>query len=127
MSFDWEDFSTIADALCTNSDLRALGEARYRTAISRAYYAAFHQAISFAENDTAAFTRGRTGQDHKNVQDYFQASSDRNRRRIATNLARLHDNRKMADYDDTIIGSVQSLAQSSVAVARNIINTLPGL
>ena len=58
--------------------------------------------------------------------DHDQKASDRIRRKIGTDLRRLRDNRNRADYDDVLIGIVP-LAQSSVAVAGNVLQALNSL
>ena len=126
MSFDWADFLTLADALVCDPDSPGPEEASLRTAISRAYYAAFRVALNFGR-DKGEFTPTQTGQDHRLVRDHFRSSSQRIRRKIGLDLGRLYDNRRNADYDDVLSGRPDSLAQSSVAVAQNVLNALSSL
>jgi len=101
-------------------------EASLRTAISRAYYAAFRVARNFGR-DRGEFTPTETGRDHWLVMNCFRSSPDRIRRKIGLNLDRLYDNRTSADYDDTLAGRPIALTRSSVAVARNVLNALNSL
>lgn len=126
MSFDWADFLTLADALVRDPNSPGPEEASLRTAISRAYYAAFRAARNFGR-DRGEFTPTETGRDHWLVMNYFRSSPDRICRKIGLNLDRLYDNRTSADYDDVLAGRPVALARSSVAVARNVLNALNSL
>jgi len=126
MSFDWADFLTLADALVRDPNSPGPEEASLRSAISRAYYAAFHVARNLGR-DRGEFTLTETGRDHWLVKHHFMSSSDRTRQKIGLDLDRLYDYRTSADYDDVLAGRPISLAQSSVAVARNVLNTLHSL
>jgi uncharacterized protein (UPF0332 family) len=101
-------------------------EASLRSAISRAYYAAFLVARNFGR-DRREFTLTGTGRDHWLVMNYFRSSPDRIRRKIGLDLDRLYDYRTSADYDDVLAGRPVALAQSSVAMARNVLNALNSL
>ena len=49
--FEWEQFLDVAVCLQELGDSnRGLSEAAYRCAISRAYYGAYHSALSLAQN-----------------------------------------------------------------------------
>ncbi len=126
MSFDWADFLTLADALVHDPNSPGPEEASLRSAISRAYYAAFRVARNFGR-DKGEFTPTQTGQDHWPVMNHFRSSPDRTRRKIGLDLDRLYDNRTSADYDDVLTGRPIPLAQSSVAVARNVLDALNSL
>lgn len=128
MNFDWADFLTLADALVRDPNSPGPEEASLRSAISRAYYAAFCSARNFAcAKDGLVLPRPRAPEVHGLVRDHFEASHDRARRKIGTDLNRLRDYRNRADYDDVLIRRPISLAQSSVAVARNVLNALNSL
>ena len=92
MSFDWVDFLTLADALVHDPNSPGPEEASLRSAISRAYYAAFHVARNFGR-DRGEFTPTETGQDHWLVKRHFISSSDRTRQKIGLDLDRLYDYR----------------------------------
>ena len=126
MSFNWADFLTLAGALVRDPNSPGPEEASVRSAISRAYYAAFRVARNFGR-DRGEFTPTETGRDHWLVKHHFMLSSDRTRQKVGLDLDRLYDYRTSADYDDVLVGRPISLAQSSVAVARNVLNTLNSL
>lgn len=48
MSFEWADYLTLAEALSRNPGVPGPEEAALRTAISRAYYAAYRRALNIA-------------------------------------------------------------------------------
>jgi uncharacterized protein (UPF0332 family) len=48
MTFDWREYLTLAENLCTNSHTFPNQEACFRVAISRAYYAAFCTARNYS-------------------------------------------------------------------------------
>ena len=123
MSFDWTDFLTLADALVRDPNSPGPEEASLRSAISRAYYAAFCVARNFGR-DKGEFTPTQTGRDHWLVMNHFRSSPNRNRRKIGLDLGRLYDNRTNADYDDILSGRQVALAQSSVAIAQNVLSAL---
>ena len=50
MSFAWREYLTVAEALLRARNTFAPPEARYRTAISRAYYAAYGAARNHARD-----------------------------------------------------------------------------
>jgi uncharacterized protein (UPF0332 family) len=123
MSFDWSDFLKLAESLARAERASSLEEAALRSAVSRAYYAAFCLSRNYARD------RGRialTGQarDHGIVKDYFKYSRVRDHKKIGTKLDRLRDNRNCADYDDDLRGNLRALTQFSLAEARDILGLL---
>lgn len=123
MSFDWADYLTLADALSHNPGVPGPEEASLRTAISRAYYAAYRSALNTV---VARREINPTGQasDHSLIINHFRKANDQKRKKIGADLSRLRNNRNKADYDDVLIGRPADTARSSVALARNILNAL---
>lgn len=64
MTFDWREYLTLAENLCTNSHTFPNQEACFRVAISRAYYAAFCTARNYAKDYDRLILR-KTGEDHR--------------------------------------------------------------
>ena len=126
MSFDWTDLLTLAEALKSDPNSPGPREASLRSAISRAYYAAFCVARNFGR-DRGEFTPTGTGADHGLVRGHFLLSSDRTRRKIGADLDRLRDSRNKADYDDVLVGRPAPLAQSSIDRARNVLTSVSSL
>ena len=84
------EFLTLAENL---KGAAAPTEAAYRTAISRAYYGAFHLACAFlADLDV------KIGKDHGEVWNRLGSSGITDAKKAATMLAILHENRIVADY-----------------------------
>jgi uncharacterized protein (UPF0332 family) len=123
MIFDWSEYLDLAKEM-TKAGLSSSQEAVLRCAISRAYYAAFCSSRNFALTEGATFKK--TGEDHRLVPNYFIQSTDRKRKKVATKLKRLKDNRREADYEDTVL-NYKFLWQTSLQHAEYIINTLPHL
>jgi uncharacterized protein (UPF0332 family) len=101
MSFDWEEFLILAHELVGKSTRSAHEDAKMRSAISRAYYAAFNRAKSYLidkDYDRSIPTDGRA---HEEVKNKFLNHDDERRQRIGTNLERILKDRKRADYNNT--------------------------
>jgi uncharacterized protein (UPF0332 family) len=120
MSFDWNEYFDLAQELAdpvgrriirsipgSSSDPTPLSpvagqEARYRTAISRAYYAAFIQArnhLRYVDGDPNVPLDGTA---HIYVRDQFRNNPDRRRKQVGTLLDRLRVLRNRADYDNQL-------------------------
>jgi len=126
MSFDWADYLTLAEALERDPATPGPEEAAQRAAISRAYYAVFCRARNFARDREGLILTGEA-QDHGLVVAHFRSSTDKTRRKIASDLGRLRTNRNKADYDDVLAGRQRSLAQLSVTTARTLLTALASL
>ena len=87
------DFISLAGKLTAAANA---GEATYRTAVSRAYYGAFHVALSFLAE--LGFSAPRTANVHAFVQHHLNASEQPAARTAASLLSDLHAARNRADY-----------------------------
>jgi uncharacterized protein (UPF0332 family) len=127
MSYDWAEFLELAESLESNPDSIGPKEAALRSAASRAYYAAFHQALDHAIRE--GFSPAYTGDDHRRVQAYFRRYSPPNktRRKIAQELNRLLAERHKADYRNDIGKRPESLASHAIGMAKQIIQNLKSL
>ncbi len=117
--FAWTDFLALAERLARDSD----NEAAQRTAISRAYYAAYHAAAIFVRAK-GILTIGHT---HSTVWRALIADPDPDRAlvgRRGDDLKRLRTN---ADYRNPFPGDVGSLGQHAIANARVVIDELDRL
>src|SRR5687768_14761663 len=94
--FDWADFLEAAEDLAKRGD-----EAGLRSAVSRAYYAAFCSARNHLR-DKRSIPIPKTGAAHRIVWDQFEASNDRDDRLIGTLGVRLRRSRNKVDYDDEV-------------------------
>lgn len=70
-----------------------------RTAINRAYYAAFINARNYLR-DQEGLSIPTTGNAHSYVSQHFELSVDRVQRTLGENLVRLRIYRRQADYVD---------------------------
>lgn len=134
MSFDWIHYLVQAKALqCIPNapDLEGLEEASFRTAVSRAYYAAYHCAEDFACNE--GFEAFNIGKDHKRVEDHFRvedkptSESEEVRNLIATTLNDLRRHRRDADYREVFQGTASIKAELAVRLARDALAGLDEL
>jgi len=101
MSFDWTEYLALAQDLAGQRVTPPTVEAKLRSAISRAYYAAFCKARNHLR-DREGHDIPTTGEAHVKVRDIFRDSPYRQRKSIGTTLNRLREDRRKADYDDSI-------------------------
>jgi uncharacterized protein (UPF0332 family) len=125
MPFNGKDFLALAYDLANNpseTDCKCKSEeAKYRTAISRAYYAAHWEGrkmlrkifgISLPKNGTAhRLTIDTIRNEVKGQEGQF----------ISTELGRLFTDRNKADYDSSIRNDINKLAKSCHQTANTII------
>lgn len=98
MSFNWLQYLGLAQQLAGKAQISTTQESRLRSAISRAYYAAFILARNYLRDEESISIPER--QSHKFVIEQFKNSSEEVRQKIGKNLARLRFSRNKADYDD---------------------------
>jgi uncharacterized protein (UPF0332 family) len=96
-------------------------EAAHRSAISRAYYAAFHTARAYLEHHELEIDR--SGGAHRQIQRVFQAIDAA----IRQDLLRLHEWRKDADYDDPCSFVIETQALESLDLARSLVDRIKAL
>ena len=115
---DWKGFLRIAkDLVKEESD-----EAKLRSAVNRSYFTAFHMSILFAEAHYS-FTKDKYRNDHKRILEEFRKKEDKEVKRIGRELDSLQDDRRKADYVDTLnVGSKS--ANLSIMRADDIIDSL---
>jgi uncharacterized protein (UPF0332 family) len=94
MSFNWTDYLQLAQQLL-GQDAPVSTEAKQRTAISRAYYAAYNEARRFARQHGF---RESQFDNHRSLIEHFLNEPLREGRNIGENLRRLRDQRNDADY-----------------------------
>jgi hypothetical protein len=126
MNFLWQDYLTLAEALVRARTRFAPAEARYRAAMSRAYYAAYGAARQHAR-EYEGYSPDPTGRDHRLLVAHYQRGPRPRQQQIALALQRLMDNRLQADYDEEIPADVRQLALASVQEARHVFSWLQQL
>ena len=117
---DWSDFLVVANDLAA----RTRDEAAARTAISRAYYAAFGAARRHLIRSGVSIPQA--GPAHPLVWSAFQATPGRVHRRIANRGRQLLMRRRRADYEDLYPG-VWADARQAVIWARRLLDDLASL
>jgi uncharacterized protein (UPF0332 family) len=117
--FDWDDFLAIADRLAAEVD----DEAAQRTAINRAYYAAYHAAAVFVRAK-GILTVGHT---HRTVWAALIADPDPDRSQAGRRGDDLRRLRTDADYKRPFPGDVGKTAAEVIAESRDIVETLDRL
>jgi uncharacterized protein (UPF0332 family) len=118
--FAWSDYLDLADELAA----RVGEEAAERTAISRAYYAAFGMARAYLRAKGVGIPSGSLA--HVAAWDRFHATPDPVHRRIADRGRRLRKRRGRADYEDTYVGLAVDVLDS-VSLCRRLLADLATL
>ncbi len=122
MSFDWKQYLDLARDLSqpTTSD-KGTQEARLRSAVSRAYYAAFCHARNYSRN-WLKFVPNHTADDHGRLRAFLK---DGKRRGIALKLDQLRQWRNDADYSDSVTSDLATMATYAVREASKLLDLLP--
>lgn len=125
MSFDWSEYLRFAEHLTEGDGTPPAREAQLRSAVSRAYYAAFHLSLNHLR-DHQQVQVPEKGNIHRWVIEQFTDSVDAAHRVVGANLDRLRDHRNEADYEDLMEGLTE-LAAGDVLLAGKILQRLAGL
>ncbi|MEO8498262.1 MAG: HEPN domain-containing protein [Planctomycetota bacterium] len=111
-----DDFLSLAGKLAASTNA---GEATYRSAVSRAYYGAFHLANSLLTE--LGHSAPRTANVHVFVQHHLNGSGEPSARLAASLLSDLHAARNRADYQlQNVSAGTQAVARLSVETAHEI-------
>lgn len=122
MNFDWSEYLNLAQELAGQATSPSSQEAKLRSAISRAYYAAFCKARNHLR-DKEGHVIPSGGEAHQYVQNQFQRGGDKVRRKVGANLTRLHIYRKNADYEDRVT-KLRDTTEYALKVAERILSNL---
>ncbi len=117
MGFDWADYLVLAEELGKRSD----DEASLRSAVSRAYYAAFCTARNRLLQEGEEVPK--TGEAHTVVWTKYRESAQKQRRDVGINGDRLRRVRNKADYDDEL-PNIHAEVEGAVARARRLLDSL---
>lgn len=118
MAFDWSEYLKVAQSLGDGTICDSMEAAR-RSAVSRAYYAAYGHARRYATRQLT-FTPSRKAEDHGRLCDHLAEYKYSD---VADELEELRRWRNKCDYDDTV-GALEGLASASLIGARHIIQIL---
>jgi hypothetical protein len=127
MAFEWRDFLEIARFLEAQAVGRSIPpEAAYRTALGRAYYAAYGHAHQYA-SAWLGF-RGKTKAEEKSQEHGALRAHLKSRRRnlVAEKLDSLRTSRNRCDYDDDVADlDLPALVRLALQAAEYVIQALP--
>jgi len=123
MSFAWDDLLPLSEAL-TSLDGDINREACLRTAISRAYYAAFGMARRGAR--TLRLATRQSAAEHGEIAAFYATRYGKIGEEIAIALGRLRNRRNAADYDDDF-ADVEDICLLSIEDARDLLRLLATL
>jgi uncharacterized protein (UPF0332 family) len=129
MSFDWSEYLNLARNLAGQTTTPPNQEAALRSAISRAYYAAFCMARNHLRDRENVLNIPLDGRAHQDVPNTFLQSRNRVRRSVGTDLKRLRTDRVQADYYDVfgISTNISRKAQEVIQLADKVIRALDRL
>lgn len=119
--FDWGELLSLAQELAGRSG----DQAAARSAVSRAYYASFHQAKEhlLASDDSPRLSRH--GAAHEQVPEHLkQPGRTRAERSAAAKLERLKRQRKWADYEASEKPRLESEVEQALRDAKFILAQL---
>jgi len=114
--FDWSGFLNVANRLLT----LAPDEGSQRTAISRAYYAAYHAASAFVR----ASGQLRQGHTHRRVWSALANGGDPALSEIGRRGDQLRQIRIIADYRDDAPDELPTIARDTVDEARSLVEAI---
>jgi uncharacterized protein (UPF0332 family) len=121
MSFDGSDFLLLAQELAGKKQGVSTEEARLRSAISRAYYAAFLEARRFLRKRGTRITFSSKA--HDDVINTLLNDADPNYQSLGADLDLLRTLRRQADYGDSFTG-LAVFTSNALKLAESIIKTL---
>ncbi|MFT0753490.1 HEPN domain-containing protein [Synechococcus sp. RC10A2] len=122
--FDWYEYLRLATELAGHPIAPASEEARQRSAISRAYYAAFCKCRNYLQ--TQGYQVSRESLAHTQVRNLFKQSQDRRLKQVGHHLDRLRSDRNMADYED-YFADIGEKTELALELANRIFSMLSEL
>lgn len=114
MSFDWREFFTVAEELAERVE-----ERDKRTAVGRAYYAAFGTARSHLESSGVTLAKGSGV--HGAVWGHLSKSPDPVERQLGTTGNRLRVTRNRVDYDP-VVDRLEDVTLDALEDARAVLD-----
>ena len=119
MAFDWREYLNLARSLSGQSGVTYAPEAAHRSAVSRAYYAAFCHARNYAEAHLG-FVPSKQYEDHGRLRHHLEQQRMAG---PARELDRLRQSRNRCDYDEQVRG-LAGLVTSAIEQADSVIKRL---
>lgn len=129
MSFDWSHYLVVARELIGQRGGSSSQEARLRSAISRAYYAAFCKASNYLRDKEGLPVTNPRHQKlgHQEVIDVFKRKPDSPFRQVGADLDRLRGDRETADYHDHAPSLTSNQTTLDLILAESLIKTVDSL
>jgi uncharacterized protein (UPF0332 family) len=124
MSFDWSEYLNLAQELTGQAVSPSSQEAKLRSAISRAYYAAFCKARNHLRDKEGLPIQKIDV--HQYVRNRFKSSPDKVRKKVGENLNRMRKDRNKADYDDEV-PRLAAMTVKTLKLADQVIRRLRNL
>lgn len=124
MKFDWSQYVTLAQELAGHP-ITAHKEAKLRSSVSRAYYAAFCKARNYVRNELG-YPIPMTGEAHNLVINTLKTSIEPTLRKAGINLDRLRLDRNKVDYKNSVTG-LNSMTKIALMLTQQIISTFDTL
>lgn len=125
MTFDWSEYLKLAQELAGQTVSPVNKEAKLRSSVSRAYYAAFCKARNYLR-DIEGCPIPSGPEIHGYVCNKFKRSPNKLGRKIGWRLDQLRTSRNRVDYDDSVTGLLPK-AKISLKSTQDIIDTLSSL
>ena len=116
MAFDWSEYLDLAKVWAAG----ALTEAVARSAVSRAYYAAYHHALSYSETRLGHMRQGMADE-HRWIRDKIE---DSGRNNVADWLDKLRQHRNKCDYQDEVRDLETCMLPDALDLAEAVISSL---
>lgn len=116
--FPYTGYLELAKKLAATND-----EASMRSAVSRAYYAAFHKVKLFAKNDEVGVKFSGGVDIHKEVVDFLKKHGNPSIQSLSPKLGRLRKDRNTCDYGSSI-KNVKSIAEKSIILAETVFDNI---
>ena len=129
MSFDWADYLTLAQELSGDKPkVSPSREAKLRSAISRAYYAAHgtgRNHLRAVDNDKTIPSGGEV---HQYVINKFIGSSDKDRVGVGSELKRLRADRNKADYEEGLaLAKLEFMVRTDLLLSGLVLTALKSM
>jgi len=116
--FPCSDCLKLANKLATINN-----EASMRSAVNRAYFAAFHKTKMFAQSSGVKFSGSKRSYIHKDIIKFLVGYNDEKVKLLGPGLDRLRDNRNKCDYADAV-NNLKRIAENAVITAKEIFNNI---
>jgi len=116
MPFDWREYLELAKQLVGQASSGYFAEASERSAVSRAYFAAYCWVRNYSESKLG-FQRTGSAEDHKYLRRYLVQHG---KSRVASRLNRLRGWRNKCDYDDQVV-NLNQYVKSAIEAADKVI------